>query len=76
MISVSTKGSLDLWVPVFFLGQPVPSEELPDASVRGFLLWRFEGHKLVEVLVEGSGLAVAARGGVRGTMSGSDVSVI
>jgi len=46
------------------LVQPVSAEELANAGVVGFLLWGFEGHKLVEVLVDEGGFARASTCGV------------
>ena len=42
------------------LVEPMAAEELPDARIVRFPLWRLKGDKLVKVLVNGRGLARAS----------------
>lgn len=70
MITIAAKRALADLAPILLLAQPVAAQELADAGVGGLLLRRLERDELVEVFVDGCGLAVAAGGLVGRAVAG------
>lgn len=60
MIAIPTEHTLAFLRPFSFLVEPGAAQELPNASVVGLFLRRFQGDQFVEIFINRGGFACTA----------------